>query len=114
MRRLRDLLAGMVMATPLKVTELEDCSSPGTPAGAGPAPVAIVSETSVALVAEIRLVTATLRKIARFSVIVEPGSPPVQVSRISPRVSARPSARTGGFTAPVAQVKGVGWDWAMP
>ena len=39
---------------------------------------------------------------------VVPEEPPEQVRRMSPSVSEMPSARTAGFTAPVAQVNGGG------
>src|SRR5258708_26574013 len=114
MRRLTGRLASMVKLTPLKATALLDCRSRGTPAGAGPKPLSTVSETSVVFVPDNRLVTLTFRKTTRLSVIVVPAAPPEQVRRISPSVSEMPSARTAGFTAPVAQMKGGDWDWAMP
>src|SRR5262249_30325284 len=98
---------GTVNITPLKLTELLDCRSPGTLAGTGPAPLSMVNDTSVAFVVVMRLVTATLRKTDRFSVIVVPGAPE-QVRSMSPRISEIPSARTGGLTAPVEQLKGTG------
>src|SRR6266513_5262678 len=113
MRRLTARLAGMVKLTPLKATALLDCRSPGTPAGAGPEPLSTVSETSVVFVPDNLLVTLTFRKTTRLSVIVVPAEPPEQVRRISPSVSEMPSARTAGFTAPVAQVK-ADWGWARP
>src|SRR5262245_37039346 len=106
MRRLTARLAGIVKVTPLKATELLLWSNPGTPAEAGPVPASTVSNTSVTLVGEIRFVTVTFKKTTRFSVIVVPGLPPEQLRRISPRISVTPSARTVGFTAPVAQVSG--------
>src|SRR5262245_31544880 len=105
--------AGTVKVTPLKLTVLLDCSRPGTAEGTGPDPLSMVSETSVALVAEMRFVIATFKETIKFRVIVEPGLPPEQLRRISPRVSAMPSACTVRFTALVAQIKGVDWGLAM-
>src|SRR5260221_612177 len=112
-RKFTAALAGMVKVTPLKLTVLLDCSRPGTAAGTGPDPLSTVSETSVALLAEMRFVTPTFKETIKFSVIVEPGLPPEQLRRISPRVSAIPSACTVGLTALVAQIKGVDWGLAM-
>ena len=98
----------------MKLTALLDCSRPGTAAGRGPAPLSTVSETSVAFVVEMRLVTVTFRKTVRLSVIAEPGAPPEQVRRMSPRVSLRLSARTAGFPDAVIQLRSVDWGWAIP
>src|SRR5882762_9908019 len=73
----------------------------------------MVRETSVALVVETRFVIPTFKETMKFRVIVEPGLPPEQLRRISPRVSAMPSACTVGFTALVAQIKAVDWGLAM-
>src|SRR5262249_55425309 len=113
MRKFTARLAGGVEGVPFKATEFIFCNKARTAAGAGPDPESIVSDTSVAFVAEIRFVTLTFKNTIRFSVIVVPGLPPEQLRRISPRISATPSARTAGFTAPVAHVSGA-WGWAMP
>src|SRR5713226_6721058 len=112
-RKFTAALVGTVKVTPLKLTVLLDCSRPGTAAGTGPDPLSTVSETSVALVAEMRFVTPTFKETMKFRVIVEPGLPPEQLRRISPRVSAMPSACTVGLTALVAQIKAVDWGVAM-
>src|SRR5579863_1737401 len=98
---------------PLKLTAELFCRRPGTVAATGPEPLSTVSETSVALVVEIRLVTATFNITLRLSVNAVPGVPPVQCRKISPKGSVIPSARTGGFPAVVLQVSG-DWGLAIP
>src|SRR5580704_11042737 len=86
---------------------------PGTEAVTAPEPLSTVSATSVALVVEMRLVTATFNITVRFSVNAVPGVPPVQFKKISPKGSVIPSARTGGFPEVVLQVRG-DWGLAIP
>src|SRR5260370_38852525 len=95
--------------TPLNTSERFPVSIAVTLPGWGPDPVSMVKTMSVmVLLAEMRFVILTGRKMERLPVMRVPAVPPVQGMTMSPILSVIPSALTNGGTAAGAQIRPFG------